>query len=1323
MITPVGIRMPPEGMIPIKANPIPQLIQVIQNKSSWKSLSLSPEEFARTTTTDEFVNVPIADSNIREIEPLKMLLRTFLMAHRKSPWKGLRIIDEKTWTKIAWSESSAESWMSNYLRWFLNNNPIMGATPLLSIDIRNLCEKLSECWNNQEEDIPAHLINSIRDTFGIYREQFPYIYRVDHLDRVIPVLPEIQQALVKSGKAKLKTGQRGSINPLEKEALGQPLEPTFLETIEEENVTIIHPRIREMAQVQRRIKQSPDGVAEVYFGVNDDGYLVEEKKKPEILKFAQQFHWELMAEGIFRVEYKFLTVNEFKNLQKKFNSFKENEEDHREFKSIGAAYSELAKKPTKSELRNPDRANWRVIQLTVRQTKGYTPKVEVINPPPGVPPRVEILFKRKEIEVETSSPAVAISRYRPSKVKPGMTPYQREKIQHDERSRIASFKALGECVRVVNIALSMARQVPSNWSLSDEKNRTKGVPRKRPLLRQYDLSKEDDAKMYQIQTEIIKEIIKEHELFGHDQTIDLIKEAAAEIRVMWQKGQIRDPKANKISKLLVQFIDLTKPQTNRGHTRIIMDNVEYYIPEYGMCVAGYIGRSLPKPSFEKVEKERMATYNRFRIPLEVNKTTRNQIMAWSNKYFEKIKEPMELQKKIPKTSATMERSGSMGGILGLLADLYAAVKGTPLEEIPSELTETIKWKIKNPEVKALVVGEYEERIQQMGAFCFAISLDILKPYLDHVDQCEGKKCKMFEKHLPLFPIGIPELGGKVRVPCLTTGLLNVIADPIRKAMYEIIRVDERCKYRARGATNENFLVKFFKSLADSDMVHSGDMTVSTDGFPEEFMKAVIDGMPISNQSKQIARLCCGKFRMIEPTADNEDDRLENQVHPLESIKRELFRSRTEYQPPKKLQEMLGINFIGNARVDPLMSYDDGQGIGLSNPRDVLADVSSTWGDGQPYVEYHYEEGETLKILVGMIRKNISTRYTGEYLTVRGLQMSTSCSIAFLYSYNLFCDTFAEYQKNSKGKSQLCGDDSIRAGNVQYIEAYKRKALELGSIFSAWKDVTASNQRGVFTELYFEEKEVLIIPKVKTVARPEGRKGIPAWKTAIQALGSLPKDLNHKIYLEEEIMSPHSAFLDNYGSMLPLFLPRRVGGMGAQGPKPSKFLMELWERTKSIQDKYVAFKYIHKFVEPLAVVPIKAYTAKPHIDPFVFIGPRSVQDRTGWGSGASKWLYLENNRLRALIEAAVALGQRPQQPFFDEGRLSVFRHEIAEGGKRYSISEGELPRLIREQAVRMQLLDATLPRTRDSAPSDEEFINQVYNTDVAKLLVNTVAGVN
>jgi hypothetical protein len=342
------------------------------------------------------------------------------------------------------------------------------------------------------------------------------------------------------------------------------------------------------------------------------------------------------------------------------------------------------------------------------------------------------------------------------------------------------------------------------------------------------------------------------------------------------------------------------------------------------------------------------------------------------------------------------------------------------------------------------------------------------------------------------------------------------------------------------------------------------------------------------------------------------------------------------------------------------------------------------------------------------RKSLDVEYDNEYLTQVGLQMSTSCSIAFLYAYNIYCDDFSRKQKYSKGASLLCGDDSIRAGNSIYIETYKLKAIELGSKFSVWKDVTAKNARGVFTEMYLENQEILKIPKIKTLARPDKQNNVPAWLTAVQACNSIHIGVPNRVYLQEEITWKHEQFLKDFGPIFPLHLPEKLGGMGERAPAPDPRLLNIWGRIKAIENRYVGFKYVREYLSPIGVIPERGRILKPNIDPFTWINESFKTDKTGWKVGHSKWLYLEHRRLRGLIESAVALYERPTPP--------VFPREPGFGAEKFFIN-----RRISEQLKRIVSLNKNLPRKSLPDFPNDQFLLKVYYCDVPLALVDSAKG--
>jgi hypothetical protein len=164
-----------------------------------------------------------------------------------------------------------------------------------------------------------------------------------------------------------------------------------------------------------------------------------------------------------------------------------------------------------------------------------------------------------------------------------------------------------------------------------------------------------------------------------------------------------------------------------------------------------------------------------------------------------------------------------------------------------------------------------ERARETGEFTLAISLDIMQPYMDHALVCKRENCEDMSKHLPLLPFGLPELGGKVRVPCLTSSFLNNAASCIRKRMFDTLRYDERIKQRMKDVTKPATFKKFLESMTYT-FTHAGDMTVSTDNFPMWFAEAVLLGMKdseiISPDEFAVGLLATGPFRAVSPTEAN-----------------------------------------------------------------------------------------------------------------------------------------------------------------------------------------------------------------------------------------------------------------------------------------------------------------------------------------------------------------------------------------------------------------------------------------------------------------------
>jgi len=876
------------------------------------------------------------------------------------------------------------------------------------------------------------------------------------------------------------------------------------------------------------------------------------------------------------------------------------------------------------------------------------------------------------------------------------------------------------------------------------------------------------------------------------------------------------------------------------------------------------------------------------------------------------------------------------------------------DEIPDKYQHVKNWKRQyiNDEFHE---GNISRKITDHNTFTWCLSADILEEYRKHAVVCKREHCNDIEAHLPLMPFGIAELGGKVRVPCVTSGFLNLLCQPIRKAMWLRIKNDPRCKFRTSGANKEGFLRKFFEELEDADYVHSGDMTVSTDNFPFSFMDAVIKGLPINDYWKSLALLCTGPFRILPPNDDTAHERIhamyenpnrhtdhqDRDVDPINIInskfdlfgckvgepgekiisefpfgetpedvadnieeileKKAYFESLPKAERPQQVIDELTQVLsrrpaevqwdkvtLGNAgrpptekwyadqlkdlrenyptlyvkmvtpqttfvrKKEPPGTYELLLGRRVFNPlmrprqyREVkiqrdrtqvrfasdedlrsyalkkllrdqrnirrilkqadkqaqtpLERLQDKYVTGLPdhlmpratpgldrfldadMDSNHTEPGVVLssikEVAVQWNRttdpnpKRAGTEYPPQiwkgsvhpknrtpmeklqelensqahvfamglanldgpdhaYLSKKGLQMGTSISIAMLYSYNLYCDQWASDQPGARGKSQLCGDDSMRAGNLIYIDSYKRVAEEMGSKFSAWKDITARNSRGLFTEIHFEGQEILRIPKLKTVIRPTSKEyvgdGCPEWKKYINAQKTLvgpTEDVEY--YIREESRVHFSRELDDLDGILPFGLSEAFGGMGSLAKPLDGINKTVWETIKRVPVPYVAYKLSRDFARSLT--PYQVNESKPHfqINPFTLATP--IDDNVAQQEYATKraaWLYLQERKLRGSVEAASAIIKPPRPVEFIKENYRPQAHKKVDRQADFPVPISVARHYSALEKITGELKFLGIPMrdtTTFSSVPDKDFPKQSSHIDLANSVVDQVLG--
>jgi len=1182
-------------------------------------------------------------------------------------------------------------------------------------------------------------------------DAFPLVYRFDSQGNIV--------ALTQSQRDKIKS--RPDLPTL---YVNNTYLPRWGD--DEEQTVIFIPQVsREITQVKRRISQFVQGpvhqkpFALIYFGVKDNGEMCKPGQFTSVWEFANSTYVELLNEG-FNVDIAGLTGTHFGRERKSFPTFEESEEGHVEYKSTGDH------KPREKHILPKFLEGTRVIKFKVTYAKD-----ESQDPFPNkitarqnliLPEVHQHSYTFKEVTLFEDSPICTVSRTRPACwTKPGfrnLDPQTQRELRYKDNQQIKSVKSFGKLLEAFNTALTVCRQHP-------KVQRTEAVipvrargKRKQPSLRCFDLSNPDDEMLFREITYMNEFLIRYFNEHGLDKTIDLVKESAAEVRVMWQVGDAQlESKANWLTYLVVPYIShIYTVNTYNDATGAVVYGWRYHMASYSCCVYGYLGRALPRPTDEKVEKARWETYERFAAKQIVDPETISEITEWSREFFSQMESPDAMPLESAGVGGCLERQRSKGGVADYLSQMYKECKKlTPAELVSKGLPKTAVWREGFVD-RILQPGDILHFHNEGSVFAWCFAHDVLREFLDHAPKCTRHlKCMEPEKHLPMIPLGIAEPGGKARIPCVTSGLLNILATPIREAMFRIIRSDPRCKYRTSGATDKQLpmIDKFLDSLSKNDITHSGDMTVSTDAFPLQFMEAVINGLPMDQKWKDIALLCTGPFKMVAPSKENEDILRHNRVRSREfptvhiidhvpvflgrMFKPSWLKREDRYLPEVEVEDITydGIRMVGKHRVilpertikqhdlnDPMNNRHRHKtaGLGYSPYSTTEQKDDSYWMDSELASSVKIDPVPKYDLLTEA-RKPLMTEWDSSYVTTSGLQMATACSITMLYAFNLFCDEWARSQPGAIGKSLLCGDDSLRSGNEVYIDGYKFKAKDLYAIFSLWKDVTAKNARGVFTELYMEEKEVLRIPKLKTIIRPKGSDGVSPWKKAIQAVKTLRTcDDAALVHLQEEMLYKYRNVLAEHEGLLPFGVEQCVGGNGALFEPLQGRNKSTWERIKSHPHVYTRFKLSRMFMRSLTPYTVHQAQKLPHIDAF----SRAKPILNGFASylrGSARWLSDQETYLRGMLSAAAVMVDPPKPV--------VFANEKAKNNiKGLPQKSGLIPYSVRKHFETLDEIDQMLtedgvcePRTGVSSPTDLAFYDTTHHADFPTSIVGQILG--
>jgi len=844
------------------------------------------------------------------------------------------------------------------------------------------------------------------------------------------------------------------------------------------------------------------------------------------------------------------------------------------------------------------------------------------------------------------------------------------------------------------------------------------MSRQAPELRVINLDRDSECEMLRVISEIGEHLIAFHKEKGHDELILYAKRCSSLARVIWQQGGTAEAleKQEWLFQLIIYFLELTKPEITYGYTELMKGGRRIFIPNYGLCTVGYIGRSLPYCSTQMVIQKEMETYETFKQrKVTLTEDQKTEVYEWAREYYRNLR---PARAGTQSNSATWERNRSDGGFIDLCSQFYKTVKYTNYEDLPEGWVRN--WRMGH-EVGILETGTVNQKILNNESFIYALSHDILEKYLTHAEECvRTKECLHPELHLPAMPVGIKELGGKVRVPCQTTGFLNNMLEQIRAMMFNRIKRDERTSFRLKGGDKVKRLHQFLAEFDDSDIIHSADLTRSTDYFPFEFAemvcKALWDMDLLTPWDRQAFLLATGPIRMVMPTDQNQVERTQNYTEKPEHI-RDKLQSLFPLQPltlqgkrfgfdPEEYQREQIRKGKGNATL--ICTYYQYGPTELPEVRNRIGKIEHT------PMKSIYPGGLEYRLTLESELTSLDHQYDPQYLTDTGLQMSTSISIALLYSFNLFCDDQARKKEGAKGTSQICGDDALRAGNGPFIKTYKEKMIELGCQFSETKDVTGRRPRGVFTEILFEGTEILNVPKVKLIVRPAITRGAqaPEWIRALHAINSIraPNGII-RTSLESELLEKFEEFFDILGPNIPLGLPRELGGLGKAYPL-SEENQNIWNQIRSVSNPIVALELLRMFQSPYRIENFQG-TLRPKLS----LGwirklptPTPVSEEYDeitlgkmYREGKILWQYLVDQRLRGSIEASILLDSPPQPVRFIskdviQQILTKFLLEISE---------------IKEQLKDLEML----PKPR----SESAFIQEIYKKDVSTKWLKLVLG--
>jgi len=551
-----------------------------------------------------------------------------------------------------------------------------------------------------------------------------------------------------------------------------------------------------------------------------------------------------------------------------------------------------------------------------------------------------------------------------------------------------------------------------------------------------------------------------------------------------------------------------------------------------------------------------------------------------------------------------------------------------------------------------------------------------------------------------------------------------LLEPIRAAMFTILRKDRRCAFRLKGVEKRRNIKAFLERFDDSHLIHSGDLTTSTDKFPFFFMEETIKGMfdvgAINELERDILLMATGPFLICDPKVSSNElaiRRFQDQIKELK-LTFNPIKDGGEIQSRRRNGVIMFNNYIKPDRSKTskpfYQKYLEDYMAQHPSARVICPKIGEKkrQGLGLPLKDLH-AEGYVERDFLAEASEFLKHPWQG-YLSRVGLQMGTSISIALLYGFNIFCDERAYVRSGGKGRSLLCGDDSLRLGNYVYIYTYRDTVSDLGGVWSKTKDVVGEYPRGIFTEIAFEDREILLMPKVKTVVRHPERKGPPSWQTAIPGINSI-KAANPKI--ENALIGDIKFRFPHLYLPLPLTTPKPIGLGVAQG-QMTEADQRMWENIKRVKDPFLALRLMSKFTEAFTV---RECNTEPIQEVVSFVTPKlprafgsSARRAERYKKGEVMWLKEVQNKIRAGI-AETSLLEAPSRRRFFAGSSNY--PTIVEEHRK---SLNDCATILNNHGC-LELHGSRNKDLYDFLPTDEQFIEFTLHADIEVHGLKTLFG--